>query len=110
MFEIRGISGEDVYAIAFDNSAVAASFLRDFHVRLRVMQLSWKTVKGQHEAQGAKNQLEEYKQQSFSARFGRFLWSLVLVLVVVALLRIAVLVFEGRQYSAALRILMADAQ
>lgn len=112
VFEIQGLGGtggNDVYTIAFDDKAVAASFWRDFQVRFRVMRLSLQTLKGQQEAQDVKDQIEVLKQQSLEGRFKRFLWSMIIILVALVLCRIVVLIFRGQKHNV-MAILMVDAQ
>mmetsp|Transcript_15127 Transcript_15127/g.26808 ORF Transcript_15127/g.26808 Transcript_15127/m.26808 type:complete len:386 (-) Transcript_15127:170-1327(-) len=106
VFEIQDTCG-DAFSISFDDADVAAAFSRDFRVRLRVMQLSLKTVKGQQQAQDVRDQLQEFKQQSLAARLRRFLFTLMLLLILAVIIRFAVLAFLGRRHLA-VGILMDD--
>lgn len=93
IFELR--QGPQVYSLAFDEDDVALAFARDFRVRSRLMDISLKTAKGQHAIGEAHAEMLQMERRSCSARLGRFLRLMLLLMWVVVLIRTGLHVREN---------------
>lgn len=94
--------------LLFDCASVATGFDRDFRVRQRVMELASKTAKGRQAASNLRGEIEDLKRQTIGARFLRLVATMLTLLVLGSLIRVAMLYSEdprrsGPQYFTVLK-------
>mmetsp|Transcript_15334 Transcript_15334/g.42040 ORF Transcript_15334/g.42040 Transcript_15334/m.42040 type:complete len:403 (-) Transcript_15334:84-1292(-) len=94
MFELPAACGVPPHMISFDSASVGATFLRDYRVRQRLMELAAKTVKGMRAASDLRGQIRGMQRMSLAARSMRFLLFLVIMFLVGAAARLIVLCVE----------------
>lgn len=81
----------EAYALAFEDIRVADAFARDFRVRLRLMELSLKNVKRARNAQDLLGEITDLKQRTLGARIWRLVSFVVLLVILGAIARLAML-------------------
>eukprot|EP00928_Gymnodinium_smaydae_P081935 TRINITY_DN65365_c0_g1_i1.p1 TRINITY_DN65365_c0_g1~~TRINITY_DN65365_c0_g1_i1.p1 ORF type:complete len:277 (-),score=46.12 TRINITY_DN65365_c0_g1_i1:120-950(-) len=101
-FSPHGLSVDERYAVTFASSLAADAFVRDVSVRLRVMQLSWRQVRGNREAEDLADELELLRARGGLMRLVR---RCVFLLLIVAFLRFAILVLDRTPEDAASTVL-----
>jgi len=95
------------HSLIFENEDDAAGFARDFRVRLRLMRLASKTVRGRREVSAVSDEIQRLKNQMLSARVARALrWFIVLVVVLMCLR--CIMVFSGDRQRSLAGTLIAD--
>jgi hypothetical protein len=91
-----GLPGAPLHTFTFRSESVAEGLLRDFRVRQRLMEMSLKTVKSSHSAKGLRDEIEEMKQRSLGARLRLLVRVLILLGLLAAVVRLALLYTQDK--------------